>query len=143
MNTTSAIVLIVILFVLAGIIAYAMLVLFAHLTGWSALVKRFGYARDYRGAYEHSNGVLLGPHAWNAPPLRVGLDDAGIVLRPIAPLRGAFAAVRLPWEAIVSTERRSFMFFDTIALRYGAEPGASIAFLAGTVADEIEAHRAR
>jgi hypothetical protein len=138
----SALVLIVFLFAIAGVVAYVLLLAFAQLTGWKALVKRFGNARDYRGAFEKSDGVLLGSNAWNAPPLRVGLDDAGIVLRPIAPLRAAFSVVRVPWNAIVSTERRSFMFFDVITLRYGPEPGASISFLAGDVADHIEAHRA-
>ncbi len=142
MTTTSALLLIVLLLALAGVIAYALLLAFAQMTGWRALVRRFSDAHDYRGAFEKSEGVLLGSNAWNAPPLRVGLDDAGIVLRPIAPLRGAFSVVRVPWEAIVSTERRSFMFFDAVTLRYGDEPGASITFLAGDVADHIEAHRA-
>jgi hypothetical protein len=142
MTTTSALLLIVVLLALAGVIAYALLLAFAQITGWRALVRRFGNARDFHGAFEKSEGVLLGSNAWNAPPLRVGLDEAGIVLQPIAPLRGAFAVVRVPWDAIVSTERRSFMFFDAITLRYGSEPGASITFLAGDVADHIEAHRA-
>ena len=139
---TSALLLIVILLLLACIVAYVMLLVFAEIIGWKALVKRFGYVNDFHGSFERSKGVLLGRNAWNAPPLRVGFDDEGIVLRPIAPLRGAFGMVRLPWSAIVSTERRSFMFFDAMTLRYGTEPGASIAFLSASVADHIEAHRA-
>jgi hypothetical protein len=141
MTALGAALLVVVLLALAGALAYVMLIVFAHLIGWSALVKRFGYAHDYRGAFERSSGVLIGRNAWNAPPLRVGLDAEGIVLRPIAVVRGAFGVVRLPWSAIVRTERRSFMFFDTMTLYYGTAPGESIAFLAGSVADQIEAHR--
>jgi hypothetical protein len=119
-------------------IATAALFVFAELTGWRALARRFpcppalGHPRAAPGA------VLLGAFAWNGPPLRIGLDDvAGVTLRPIRPFAIAFPAVCVPWSAIRSVEQREYRFFTVLEVRYGPDRATTIGFLPSAAATAI------
>jgi hypothetical protein len=122
---------------LAAAVAALALALFARLTGWSALARAYPLGSHPHGAYRRTGGVVVGPSAWNAPPLRAGLDDAGISLAPMAPFRPFFRPLLVPWNAITGFERQQYMFFEIVRLRCGDK--AVIGFLPSTVTAAIEA----
>ena len=70
---------------LAALILIAMSFVFAQLIGWRALARRYGGVPGTGKRYA-SNGVLIGAHSWNAPPLIVAIDDFGITLLPKSPV---------------------------------------------------------
>jgi len=115
-----------------------MLLVFAQVIGWRALSMAFpGDAGHRAGAPMPSTGVLLGAWGWNAPPLRVALDEQGLWLLPRAPFGVAFRDVRLPWTAILSVGTRHFVLFDVVEVRYGPGPKAVIAFVTGPAATAV------
>jgi len=137
MNFASVTALLVVLGLLALAIAVLMLILFAQITGWRALSKAFPAPDGPHADRARTEGVVLGAWGWNAPPLSVSIDDAGMWLFPRPPFTVAFRSVRLPWEAVLSVGTRQFMLFDITEVRYGPEPKSSIGFLAGATADEV------
>jgi len=124
------------LLVFASLIVALALALFARLTGWTALARAYPLGSQPHGAYRRTGGVVVGPSGWNAPPLRAGLDDAGISLAPFPPFRPFFAPLLLPWSAISGFERREYMFFEVFRLRCGDK--AVIGFLPSGVTSAIE-----
>jgi hypothetical protein len=134
--------LLVMLSLLAVAIGVIMLLVFAQVIGWRTLAKRYP-ASDASGATKgQSDGVVLGAWGWNAPPLRVALDDFGVWLYPRAPFTVAFHNVRLPWEAVLAVGTRHFMLFDVVEIRYGEGPKARIGFIAGATANEVASRAA-
>jgi len=134
----TAVVLLASLAALAFVVVGLMLFLFARLTGWRALAQRFP-SPGPRGARSFSSGgVLLGRWGWNGPPLRIGLDDEGVVLHPLALFRLAFADVRFPWREIVSAVHREYLLFDVLEVRLGeGAPITIIGFLPSAAATAI------
>jgi hypothetical protein len=118
-------------------IATVALFVFAQLTGWRALARRFPCRLALGKSDATPGAVLLGAFAWNGPPLRIGLDSAGVVLRPIPPFAMAFAAVHIPWTAIRAVEQREFRFFTVLEVSYGPGNGTKIGFLPSPAAVEI------
>ena len=129
---------------LAGLAAVAALLLlgmtfvFAQLIGWR------GLARRYRGPHATgtryaSRGVLIGSHSWNAPPLLVGIDAAGIGLYPKLPFRFAFAALHIPWQAVGSFEARTYTFFEAVDLRLRSDGTTLVGFVASKATEAIVA----
>ena len=118
---------------------YVMLAIFAKLTGWSDLAKRYrdvaGEATPYR-----AGSAVLGAHAWSSPPLFVGVDEGGITLRPAIPFRPIFATMRIPWIDVVRAERRERMFFDVLELHCANGSGeAIVGLLPSGAADAVMA----
>jgi hypothetical protein len=115
-----------------------MSLLFARLTGWSGLARRFPATTAFEGSLVFVNGVILGTWGWNAPPLWAGTDEVGIRLRPAVPFGLAFRPVHLPWAAIRGVERREYLFFSALELRYGEAARARIGFVPSPLSGAIE-----
>jgi hypothetical protein len=123
-------------FVALGIATVALFV-FAQLTGWRALARRFPCHLKPGEPDVTPGAVLLGAFAWNGPPLRIGIDSAGVVLRPMPPFSIAFPAVCIPWSAIQSVSQREYRFFTVLEVRYGPGKGTTIGFLPSPAAAAI------
>jgi hypothetical protein len=121
--------------VVALLISAAMLFVFAYLTGWHTLARRFPWSS--RAGTEMAGGVIIGPLGFNGPPLRIGLDAAGIVLHPMRPFDLAFGKVCIPWTQIVSARRRDYHFFTVLEVCYGSGNGAILGFLPSPAARSI------
>ncbi len=126
---------------LSALILIAMTFVFAQLIGWRALVRRYGGPSGHGTRYS-SNGVLIGAHSWNAPPLIVAIDDAGIALLPKQPFRFAFGPLQIAWSSISSFEARSFAFFEAIELRFGNDGTSLISFVPSKATEAIASHLA-
>jgi hypothetical protein len=100
----------------ASIVAAALL-LFARITGWVTLVRRYPLGSHPFSRGQPTGGVVIGRAGWNAPPLRVALDDAGFALAPIVPFRWFFHPLYVPWQAVTAVERREYMFFEVVRIR--------------------------
>ncbi len=137
MSLGSALVLLAVLALLAIAIGVLMLLVFSQIIGWRVLSKTYPAHGPSQGGSVPSAGVVLGAMGWNAPPLRIVLDEGGLWLRPRVPFRVAFHDVRLPWNAVLAVGPRRYMLFDVVELRYGEAPKARIGFLAGPAADTI------
>jgi hypothetical protein len=122
---------------LAAAVAALALTFFARLTGWGELARAYPLGPGHHGARSPTGGVVVGPAAWTAPPLRAGLDDVGISLSPIPPFRPFFRPLLVPWSAITGFERQEYMFFEIVRLRCGEK--AVIGFLPSAVTAAIEA----
>jgi hypothetical protein len=120
---------------LAAAIAALALAFFARITGWTELARTYPLGSQHHGEYARTGGVVVGPSAWNAPPLRAGLDDAGISLSPVAPFRPFFPPLLVPWRAITGIERQEYMFFEIVRLHCGEK--AVIGFLPSAVTAAI------
>jgi hypothetical protein len=127
--------LLVAFFSLSLIIIAVMLWVFAQLTGWGRLARRFPYAGST--GESAAGGVILGSLGWNGPPLRIGLDATGVVLRPVGPFALAFGTVRIPWTAIVFARQREYQFFTVLEVRFGRGGSAVIGFLPSPAARAI------
>lgn len=125
------------LLALALAVAVLMLFVFAQVTGWRALARRFPSLAPPISPSLSSGGVMLGSWGWNGPPLRIGVDDDGVVLHPMSPFGVAFADVRLPWTAIVSAGHREYLLFEVLEVRFGGGEGATIGFLPSAAARAI------
>ena len=121
---------------LAALILIAMTFAFAQLIGWRALARRYG-AQSSAGKRYASNGVLIGAHSWNAPPLFVEIDELGITLLPKRPFRFAFAPLRIPWPAVSSFEERTYTFFEAVELRFGVGGKSLIGFVSSKATEAI------
>jgi hypothetical protein len=120
----------------AAAVAAAALALFARITGWAAMARAYPASPGGPDARQKTRGVVVGAWGWNAPPLRAGLDDAGLTLAPRFPFGAFFRPVRIPWAAVTGFERREYMFFEIVRLRCGDE--AVLGFLPSTVTGAIE-----
>jgi hypothetical protein len=120
---------------LAAAIAAAALALFAQLTGWAALVRRYRLVGEPAGRGSRTGGVVVGPWGWNAPPLRVSLDEMGFALAPTLPFRFFFHTVRVPWDAVATIERRENLLFDIV--RIECRDDSVIGFLPSQVTSAI------
>ncbi len=123
--------------VLALAICVAMLFIFAWLTGWRRLAKRYGLRGAATAPYR-AECVVLGELGFNSPPLWIGVAEEGLTLRPIRPFRPAFATLQIPWCDVVAAERKHYIFFEALMLKIG---GASmlVGFTPSAAADAIEA----
>jgi hypothetical protein len=139
MSWAGALLLLLGLLGFAALIFLALLYVFSHLTGWRALARAYPMRARFRGPQYRTGGVLVGNWGWAAPPLRVGLDDWGIVLHPVQPFRLAFAGVHLPWQAIAAVEFRAYMFFEALEVQYDGVERALIGFLPSAAATAIAA----
>jgi hypothetical protein len=118
--------------------AAASLFVFAQLTGWRALARRFPCAA---GAPRESAGaVILGSFGWNGPPMRIGVSEAGVVLHPLRPFDIAFGKVCIPWSAVQSAQYREYHFFTVLEVRFGEGGGATIGFLPSAATLSIVEH---
>ncbi len=124
---------------LGVLVFYAMLFIFAKLTGWHDMAKRYrdvaGEATPYR-----AGSAVLGTHAWSSPPLFVGVDDSGITLRPALPFRPIFQTMHVPWSDVVRVERRERMFFEVLELHCGRGRDTIVGILPSGAADAILAY---
>jgi hypothetical protein len=136
MTATDALSLLAGLLALATLIVIAMAFVFAQLIGWRSLARRYG-AVGTTGRRFSSKGVVIGAHSWNAPPLIVKLDDLGITLVPKSPFRIAFSALHIPWHLVQSFEERSYMLFEVVELRFGADGESVIGFIPSKATEEI------
>jgi hypothetical protein len=143
MNVGAAILLLAVLVALALAIAVLMLLIFAQVIGWRELSRAFpaGAGPHIAGRFPF-DGVVLGAWGWNAPPLRISLDNDGLWLLPRPPLGIAFRNIRLPWAAIFAVGPRQFMLFDVIELRYGEGSKDTISFLSGSAAAAVARYAA-
>jgi hypothetical protein len=118
---------------------YFMLVTFAFLTGWRRLARTHPGRRSPLAlpSLHATQGVLLDAWGWNAPPLRVGHDREGIVLRPLALFRPVFPSVKVPWSALVAVERRQYMWGEILIVRYGPDGRDSLSFLPSVLSSEL------
>ncbi len=118
---------------------YFMLVTFAFLTGWRRLARTHpGHASPLAMPALHATqGVLLDAWGWNAPPLRVGHDREGIVLRPLAMFRPVFPTVKVPWSALVAVEHRQTTWGEMLCVRYGPDGRESLTFLPSALSSEL------
>ena len=117
---------------------YVMLFIFARVTGWSAMARRYrDIARE--ATPFRAGSAVLGAHAWSSPPLFVGVDDRGITLRPAFPFRPIFARMHVPWDAVVRVECKERMFFDVLELHCGRERESIVGILPSGAADAIAA----
>jgi hypothetical protein len=137
MSVAAGITLLVALPVLAAAISVVLLVVFSYLTGWRALASAYPLGGGFVGPHFPGGGIVVGPSGWTAPPLWVGVDEAGIVLHPVMPFRLAFASLRLPWTAISKVERKPYMLFETLQLEYDGGAKATIGFLPSAAATAI------
>lgn len=126
--------------VLAIAQTYFMLATFAFLTGWRRLARTHPgrNAKLAMPALFSTQGVLLDAWGWNAPPLRLGHDREGIVLRPLAAFRPVFPTVKVPWSALVAVERRQYFYGDVLVVHYGPDGRNSIAFLPSALSGRLE-----
>jgi hypothetical protein len=138
MSTGGAFVLLAGLIGVAVVVLGLMSLLFARVTGWRALARQFPARTAFEGPFVFVNGVILGAWGWNAPPLWAGTDEVGIRLQPVAPFVLAFRPVHLPWAAIRGVERREYLFFSSLELRYGEAAGARIGFASSRLVTAIE-----
>jgi hypothetical protein len=122
-------------FIVALVVSGAMLFVFAYLTGWRALARRFPCTS--RSTRLTAGGVIIGALGWNGPPLRIGLDEAGVVLRPMRPFDLAFRTVCIPWSAIVWARHRDYHFFSVLEIGFGPRDGAILGFLPSPAAVAI------
>jgi hypothetical protein len=133
----------VVLLVTMGVLAlaqtYFMLATFAFLTGWRRLARTHpGHASPLALPVLHTTqGVLLDAWGWNAPPLRLGHDREGIVLRPLAPFRVVFPTVKVPWSALVAVERRQYRWGEIVTVRYGPGGNQSLSFLPSVLSSRL------
>lgn len=144
MSTLAALALLAGLVALSACIFTAMLFVFAAVTGWRALARRYPASAGPAGRTYRIDSTVLGAWGWNAPPLRATLDDGGILLRAVAPFGIAFRPVHLPWEAIREVRHREFLLFRVTQISYGTGSGAVIGFAASPFVADVEARlRAR
>ena len=115
---------------------YAMLYVFAKLTGWRDMAARYRDVRAEPTPYRAGSAVL-GTHAWSSPPLFVGVDASGITLRPALPFRPIFQTMHIPWSEVVSAQRRERMFFDVLELHCGHGADSIVGILPSGAADAI------
>ncbi len=139
MSIGAALLLLAALAAFGVFILFAMSFVFAALTGWRTLARRYPGPARFTGARERVNGAVLGEWGWNAPPLFGAADDAGIVFHAVPPFGIAFRPVRLPWPAIASVSRRTYLFFDVAEVRYGEGGRSKIGLVPGTLVETIEA----
>ncbi len=135
MTSAAAVALLVVLGGATALILFAMSFVFAQLIGWRALAR--AYAAPAAGGERFDASVLLGDQSYNGPPLAVVLDERGIALVPRPPFRAAFRPFVVPWERVASFEQRSYLFFDVVELRFGAEHPASIGFVPSKATEAI------
>jgi len=131
------VILLIALLGLASLVFLALLFLFSVITGWRALAQAFPLRSAVHAEHYRAGGVVLGVWGWAAPPLWVGIDEVGVVLRPAQPFRLAFETVRVPWDAIEGVTHRAYMLFDVTELRYGDRERALIGFLPSAAASAI------
>jgi hypothetical protein len=129
MSGAGALLLLAVLVAFGFLVVASMLFVFALVTGWTALARRYPARLAFEGERYRMRGVVLGTWGWSAPPLWAGLDDTGIVLRAVAPFALAFRPIHLPWAAIEAVTHREYMFFDVVELRYGKRAQAVIGFV--------------
>jgi hypothetical protein len=117
---------------------YIMLFIFAKLTGWNDMARRY---RDValEATPFRAGSAVLGRHAWSSPPLFIGVDDNGITLRPAFPFWPVFARMHVPWDAVVRIERKERMFFDVLELHCGREQESIVGILPSGAANAIAA----
>jgi hypothetical protein len=116
----------------------AMLFIFAQITGWRRLAKRYGLRGGAAAAPYRVEGALLGEWGWNSPPLWIGVAAEGLTLRPIRPFRPVFASLRIPWSDVVAAERKHYLFFEVLVLHVGGA-SALVGFMPSAAAEAIEA----
>ncbi len=124
---------------LGVVVFYAMLFVFAKLTGWRDMAHRYRDVGDEPTPFRAGSAVL-GAHAWSSPPLFVGVDDDGITLRPALPFRPVFQTMHIPWSEVVRAERRERMFFEVLELHCGHGSDSIVGILPSGAADAISAH---
>lgn len=124
--------------VLGAAICVAMLFIFAWLTGWRRLAKRYGLRGGASAAPYRVEGVVLGELGFNSPPLWIGVGAAGLTLRPIRPFRPAFATLQIPWSEVVAAERRHYVFFEALVLHVSGS-SVLVGFTPSAAAEAIEA----
>jgi hypothetical protein len=118
---------------------YFMLTTFAFLTGWRRLARTHPGRKSPLAlpALHATQGVLLDAWGWNAPPLRVGHDREGIVLRPLAMFRPVFPTVKVPWSALVAVERRQNPWGEVLIVYFGPDGRDSLSFLPSALSAEL------
>ena len=118
--------------------------LFAALTGWSALARRYPEHGTEHGEPYRLRGVVVGEWGWSAPPATGYLDDYGILLVAKSPFGVPFRPIHVPWGDVKNVTRRKYMFFEVVEMRYGklADPSHRVCALAVRFRDR-EAPRPR
>lgn len=138
MSTAAVTALLFSLLAMAAAIFVAMLFIFAQLTGWRRLAKRYGLRGGTAVAPYRVESAVLGELGCNSPPLWIGVAAEGLTLRPIRPFRPVFATLLIPWCDVVAAERKHYIFFEVLVLRVS---GAStlVGFTPSAAAEAIEA----
>src|SRR5271165_2828452 len=98
MSLPAALGLLLVLIAFSLGVFYVMLFIFAQLTGWRTLARRY---RGTIGPTPLHGEAVIGVYAWNSPPLSVGVDERGISLLPYRPFRPIFGELRIPWSEVV------------------------------------------
>jgi hypothetical protein len=138
MSPADALVLLLWLFVFAIAIFIAMAFLFAALTGWSALARRYPEHGTEHGERYRLRGVVVGEWGWSAPPATGYLDDYGILLVAKSPFGVPFRPIHVPWGDVKNVTRRKYMFFEVVEMRYGKLAARRIGFAPSPFVSEIE-----
>ncbi|MGP6190756.1 MAG: hypothetical protein ACLPSH_11895 [Vulcanimicrobiaceae bacterium] len=120
------------------VIFVAMLYIFAQLTGWRRLAKRYAHHGGAGAVPYRVECVVLGELGANSPPLLIGVTGEGLTLRPIRPFRPAFASLLIPWCDVVAAERKRYLLFEVLVLHISGA-SALVGFTPSAALEAIEA----